>query len=228
MGPAPAGLFEEEQSAPFAGAFLFGMRKKKTMKKIICALAMGVGLSLLQGCPPPETPTTTGTDKPATGTETPTTDATSTETPAAPAGATKPDLSHVKVGQKYHYTMTNAGAAPMTMIYEVKEVGDNLVKYTTQMIMDMGQGPAPVGEPNPMEWKHVEAPATTPTTTAEGPKADISREKVKVGSQEFDCMVITSGNTKTWVPATGDIPTFPGLIKTQTDGNTTMELTKIE
>jgi hypothetical protein len=195
------------------------------MKKIICALAMGVGLSLLQGCPPPEGGKTDPTTPPAGGE---TTTAPAGGETAAPAGATKPDLSHVKVGQKYHYTMTNAGAAPMTMIYEVKEVGDNLVKYTTQMIMDMGQGPAPVGEPNPMEWKHVEAPATTPTTTVEGPKAEISHEKVKVGSQEFDCMVITSGNTKTWVPATGDLATFPGLIKTQTDGNTTMELTKIE
>lgn len=203
------------------------------MKKIICALAMGVGLSLLQGCPPNEggagTGTGTapsGTETPATGTDAPATgtDAPATTTPAA----TKPDLSHVKVGQKYNYTMTNAGSPPMTMIYEVKEVGDNLVKYTTQMIMDMGQGPAPVGEPNPMEWKHVEAPATTTTTTAEAPKTEITREKVTVSGQEFDCMVITSGNTKTWVPATGDIATFPGLIKTQTDGNTTMELTKIE
>jgi len=198
------------------------------MKKIICALAVGVGLSLLQGCPPNEgsssNTNTTEATGPAGTTETSVTTETSTTAPAA----TKPDLSHVKVGQKYHYTMTNAGAAPMTMIYEVKELGDGLVKYTTQMIMDMGQGPAPVGEPNPMEWKHVEAPATTTTTTAEGPKTDITHETITISGVKFDAMVITSGNSKTWVPATGNIPTFPGLIKTQTDGNTSMELTKIE
>lgn len=207
------------------------------MKKIVCALAVGVGLSLM-GCPPGDqgagTGTGTGTEAGTqpTGTETPTsTEAGSgggeTAPTAAPA-ATKPDLSHVKAGQKYHYTMTNPGAPPMEMVYEVKEVGDNLVKYEISTIMDMGQGPAPVGPATPQEWKY-EVPAAAPTTTtAEGPKAEISREKVTVSGIEFDCMVTTVGNSKSWVPATGDIPTFPGIIKTQTDGNTTMELTKID
>lgn len=209
------------------------------MKKIVTALAVGIGLSLM-GCPPGDQQGGGKTDTQATdgGAGTQPTDggeATSTggettggETAPATPAATKPDLSHVKAGQKYHYTMTNAGAPPMEMVYEVKEVGDNLVKYEISTIMDMGQGPAPVGPPTPQEWKY-EVPADAPaTTTAEGPKAEISREKVTISGIEFDCMVVTSGNTKSWIPATGDIATFPGIVKTQTDGNTTMELTKVE
>lgn len=143
-------------------------------------------------------------------------------------GGPEPDLSHVRVGQKYHYTMTTAGAAPMTMIYEVTRVGDNVVNYTTQLIMDMGRGPQPVGEPNPAEWSHVEAPATATAPPASSPRVEITRATVTVSGVVFDCMVITSANTRTWVPATGDVPVFPGLIKTQTDGRTTMELTRIE
>ncbi len=205
------------------------------MKKIVSALAVGIALSLM-GCPPSDnsgqtTPPTDGAAQPTDGAAAPTdggeTAAPTGETTSTPA-ATKPDLSHVKAGQKYHYTMTNPGAPPMEMVYEVKEVGDNLVKYEISTIMDMGQGPAPVGPPTPQEWKYEAAPAAATTTTAEGPKAEISREKVTVSGIEFDCMVTTVGNTKSWVPATGDLPTFPGIVKTQTDGNTTMELTKVE
>lgn len=209
------------------------------MKKIVCALAVGIGLSLM-GCPPSDQGQGGGGggDQQATGTQPTGGDQAATggdqaatgggETAPSTPAATKPDLSHVKVGQKYHYTMTNPGAPPMSMVYEVKEVGDNLVKYEISTIMDMGQGPAPVGPPTPQEWKYEVPATTTTTTTAEGPKAEISREKVTVSGIEFDCMVTTVGNSKSWVPATGDIPTFPGIVKTQTDGNTTMELTKVE
>lgn len=198
------------------------------MKKIICALAVGIGLSLI-GCPPGPsggeggsgTPPAGGGDAPATG-----------GGDAAPAaGDDKVDLSHVKVGQKYTYTMSTPGAPPMQMVYEVKEVGPNFVKYTTQSLMDMGQGLNPVGDPQPTEWKY-EAPATTtPTTTTDAPKVEQTREKVKVGSMEFHALVTTTGNNKSWTVVSGpnsNIPTFPLILKSQTDGNTTMELTKVE
>jgi hypothetical protein len=51
---------------------------------------------------------------------------------------------------------------------------------------------------------------------------------VAVSGHTYHCMVMTMDNTKTWVPATGDIPTFPGLVKQMRDGNVTMELTKVE
>jgi hypothetical protein len=130
-------------------------------KKIVCALAVGVGLSLM-GCPPdsgktggttnPSTETKTGTEsQPTTTSDSGTTSETPKTTDAAPAtesapstpstpAATKPDLSDVKVGQKYYYTMTNPGAPAMKMVYEVKEVGDSNVKYEITTLMDMGQG----------------------------------------------------------------------------------------
>ncbi|MCO5166883.1 MAG: hypothetical protein M9894_11015 [Planctomycetes bacterium] len=203
------------------------------MKKILTALVVGIGLTLT-GCPGGDTPTGGGGAAPdatggdgATAPDTPATpDNGGDATPAAPT-ATKPDLSHVTQGQKYHYTLTNPGAPPMSMVYEVTEVGDNLVKYEISTIMDMGQGPAPVGPPTPQEWKY-EPVATTDAAPSDAPKAEISREKVEISGITFDCMVVTSGNSKSWVPATGDLATFPGVVKTQTDGATTMELTKIE
>lgn len=199
------------------------------MKKIVCALAVGVGLSLI-GCPP---------SQPGTGTEGGSAPTGNTEGGAAPTGGDtaapaddKVDLSHVKVGQKYTYTMSTPGAPPMQMVYEVKEVGPNFVKYTTQSLMDMGQGLAPVGDPQPTEWKY-EAPAATTTTPppADAPKVEQTREKVKVGSMEFHALVTTTGNNKSWTVVSGpnsNIPTFPLILKSQTDGNTTMELTKVE
>lgn len=203
------------------------------MKKIISALAVGIGLSLI-GCPPaPQgSDKTPGTDTtpPAAGTDTtpPPADAPKTDAPAE-----KLDLAHVKAGQKYTYKMTNAGAPAMEMVYIVKEVGPDFVKYQTQTLMDMGQGLNPVGDPTDApEWKYTPAPATTTTQTTDAPKADIAYEEVTVSGIKFNAMVVTSGNTKSWMSMSGSgkstIPTFPGVLKTQTDGNTTMELVKVE
>lgn len=200
------------------------------MKKIVTALVVGIGLTL-SGCPEGgagggatsgDTPNQTSGDTPATSDN-----GGATGGDAAPAASGKPDLSHVKVGQKYTYTMTNPGAPAMAMIYEVTEVGDNVVKYNQSTLMDMGSGLTPVGDPSEQKWEYT-VPATTGDAPADTPKVETSREKVEVSGHSFDCLVTKMDNTKTWMSMTGNVPTFPGLIRSQVDGNTNMELTKIE
>jgi len=203
------------------------------MKKLLCTLVAGMAISLI-GCPPPSDKTGTGT-APSTDTSKPadtgTAPATDTSKPAdtgtAPAtpAVTAPDLSHVKVGQKYTYEMQNN----MQQVWTVKEVGADSVKYEMAMIM----GGNPLGDATTQEWKYM-APAA-PTTTAEAPKTDvkISREKVKIGSVEFDCMVAEASGYKSWstmTPGSDTVTTFPGILKTiqLSDGAAVMELKKIE
>lgn len=153
------------------------------------------------------------------------------DAPMTPLGAGKagPLLGHVRPGQRFVYAMTNAGAPKMEMIYRVREVGDTFVKYETSMIMDMGQGMAPVGEPNPMEWRYEPAPLVGPGASAPAQqKTEMTRETVTISGVAFDCLVITASNSTVWVPMSGDQATFPGLVKCMTDGQTTMELVRIE
>jgi hypothetical protein len=132
-----------------------------------------------------------------------------------------PDLSHVKVGQRYTYTMKNEGAPPMQMVYTVRKVEGGTVHYEITTIMDLGQGPQPVGPPTPQEWSHQ---GGDPGGDPEGSV----REQVTISGVTFDCLVIVSGESKVWVPMSGSVPTFPGLVKTTTGAASTMELTKVE
>lgn len=204
------------------------------VKKLLCTLVAGMAISLI-GCPPPsgdKTPApSTDTSKPAdTGTAAPTGDTgtkpadTGSAAPAAPA-VTSPDLKHVKAGQKYTFEMQNN----MQQVWTVKEVGADFVKYEMAMIM----GGNPLGEPTVQEWKYTAPPATT--ATAEAPKTDVkmSREKVKIGDIEFDCMVSEASGYKSWMtmtPGSDTIWTFPGAIKTVqlSDNAVINELKKIE
>jgi hypothetical protein len=218
-------------------------------KSIISSIVVGLSLAFV-GCPPPadngggdtgtettseggettteggETTTEGGESQPADGGET----ATDTGGETAAPASTNADLSHVKVGQKYHYEMQNN----MTAIWEVTEVAENMVKYTMTMMMDMGQGPAPVGDPQEQTWKY-EAPSgeTTGETTGETPET--SREEVEVSGIKFDCLVSESDaggvKSKSWVtmtPGSDSVTTFPGIVKAMTDGNPSMTLVKVE
>ncbi len=145
-------------------------------------------------------------------------EAATAERPAPPI-ARRPDLSHVKVGQRYRYRLTTPGTPPMDLIYTVLAVDGLTVKYESSVIMDVGRGPQPVGPPTPQEWRY------------KAPAADQRRrtpEQVTISGVRFDCMVVTVGTTSTWVPWRGDLPTFPDLLRTTTDGQVTMELVAIE
>ncbi len=216
------------------------------LKKIASTLVVGLAVSLM-GCPPPAN--NQGTTPPAGGETTAPAggdtaapaggdtaapaggDAKPADTPAAPKG---PDLSHVKVGQKFVYALQGGS---MEMVWEVTEVdaANFMVKYSTQTHMDMGQGKQPVGDPTPSEWKHVVADttATAPADTTT-PQAKTEKGTHKVGDMEFECLIVESeaGGTKskTWVPLSKgtDTPTFPGMLKSESNGTVSMELVRIE
>lgn len=144
---------------------------------------------------------------------------------AVEATTTAPRLSHVAVGQVYAYALTPAGGQAMQMDFRVLELGERSVKYSVQVSMDLGQGLAPVGEPTRTEWRH-EVPLDS-TKGAEASRVETTRESIRISGVVFDCLVVTSGSTRSWVPTTGDLPTFPGIIRTETDGKVTMELIRI-
>ncbi|MBX3466385.1 MAG: hypothetical protein KF878_05735 [Planctomycetes bacterium] len=148
-------------------------------------------------------------------------------TTGKPARAQRPDLSHVRVGQVYRYVLTNPGAPPMEMHYQVREVEGLTVRYDISTLLDMGKGLEKVGPPTPQEWRFEPALFQEPPGQA-AERVEITREQVRISGITFDCMVIVSGNSKSWVPATGDVPTFPGLVRAQVDGKTIMELVAIE
>jgi hypothetical protein len=200
------------------------------IKKSLGALLVGVALTLM-GCPPPAPPSGDAgktNPPPATDTKTGGTTAPATgDTPAAtpPAAAKGIDLSHLKKGEKFTYVMQGG----VQMVWTITDIVGTTVKYTTQSMMDMGQGLAPVGDPTPSEFPHAAPVATTATTTAAAPAGtEITREKVKVGNVEFDCMVSKSGDTKSYIAMQGDQAVFPGCIKSMQGDKAVMELTKIE
>lgn len=156
------------------------------------------------------------------------------DSPTRPAGSSVgtvggPSLAHVRPGQRYVYTMTNAGAPKMDMIYTVREVGDQLVKYEVSILMDMGQGMAPVGEPTPQEWRYEQAQqlAATPDAPGQG-KTETRRERVTISGLTLDCLVVTTGKVICWIPMSGDVATFPGVVKTAQEGQMNLELVRIE
>src|SRR5262245_30307351 len=117
------------------------MRKTEMMKKFLC-LAAFIGLTLT-GCPD-----NSGTGGRGGGTP-PGTEPTATEPTGgggeAPAAAKSPDVSHVKVGQKYTWEMNNAGMK-MMLVWEVKEITPAAIKVAMTNMMDTGSGMNPVGE----------------------------------------------------------------------------------
>lgn len=137
-------------------------------------------------------------------------------------------LAHVRAGQRFVYTMTNAGAPKMEMIYTVREVGDLLVKYDIVVLMDMGQGMTPVGEPTLQEWRYEPTRQLVPPQDGGAPKLETTREVVTVSGVSLDCLVVTVGTSSTWIPMTGDQATFPGVVRSMTDGQVIIELVRIE
>ncbi len=141
----------------------------------------------------------------------------------APQAGDGPDLSHVKVGQRYVYQMQN----DMQMVWTVKEVGPGLVKYETSIVM----GGAPIGDPTPQEWRYV-----APVGNQAAPQqADVktSRETIKIGEMVLDCLVSEASGYKSWVsmsPGSDTLWTFPGAVKTVqlSDNSVLMELVAIE
>ena len=139
-------------------------------------------------------------------------------------GGDGPDLSHVRVGQRYVYEMQNN----MQQVWTVTEVGADSVKYEISMYMGGNQ----LGDPFRQEWKYTAPAATTVDDLPRGdPKP--THEAVTIGGVEFDCLVSEASGYRSWVsmsPGSDTVWTFPGVIKTVqlSDGAAIMELVAIE
>lgn len=200
-------------------------------KMLSTALILGLSMGLM-GCPPAKK-TEGGTD--ATGT-----DATGTDTPAVDGDATsKPadgdaaavtdtvdavktqavDISHVKVGQKYHFHMNNSGME-MDQVWEVTAMGDAEIKYNLTTIMN---GKA-LGDPTEVTWAVPVAVASDVKPDPNAPKVEMKEETVTIAGREWDCNVVEASGYTSWCPKMS----FPSVVKTMKDGVVTNELTKIE
>jgi len=151
---------------------------------------------------------------------------------AHPADGGEADLSHVEVGQEYHYTTMGGGK----QVWTVREVGPDRVDYVMQTLADLGAGKLqPVGEPLEQTWEW----RRPPEDGAQGPGMDaqveISREVVTISGVELNCMVLESTGSKSWLPADPEwrpddetaVLTFPPLVKSVSRGNVAMELVAI-
>jgi hypothetical protein len=129
-------------------------------------------------------------------------------------------LDHVAVGQTYHWTLQNN----VTQVWEVRAVEEGRVDYAVSTLLDLGEGPQPVGDPSLLSWE----PAAAVSGQAEG--VTVRRETVVISGHELECRVVESSgvNAVTWIPSHGDRTVFPPLVKSTLDGKSVMELTRIE
>lgn len=189
------------------------------MRKLTSTAAILALTGLLMGCPPPKDG--------GAATDTPATDGAATDaaTDGGDAAATDEksetgiDISHVKVGQKYTYEMTNG----MKMIYEITEIKPGVeIKYKTTTIMNVagtetktpGEGAYPLA---------AAAPADTTATPAAAPEP-VATETIEVSGVKFECKVYENAGTKSWTSMTF----APGGVKTMQGENVVSELKSIE
>ncbi len=142
----------------------------------------------------------------------------SLEDQSAPVSA---DLSHVKVGQKYHYHMVKKGK-DLDMVWAVDAISATEVKYT----MRMRAGKNPWVEPVSLTW-----PIPAPRSPSDRVQADATPVvTVQAGGRSWDCWIrdLNEGKRKTWIPQKNGLGTFPPYVKQTMGGKVTAELLKIE
>lgn len=102
------------------------------------------------------------------------------------------------------------------------------MRYDVTTHLDMGRGLQPVGPPTPQEWKFEPRPPGQRVPDRPGETRAARREQVTVSAVTFECMVVDTGTTSAWIPATGETATFPGIVRVLTEGKKTLELVAIE
>jgi hypothetical protein len=153
--------------------------------------------------------------------------------PAAPTppGEEGPDLSHVRVGQRYTFHLDQAGSQA-DMVWEVRRVGAGRVDYAVSMI----KNGTSLGEPGEASWSIASPPPPAPHThdpEEEQPrpaasKAKVSYEELKLGGRTWRARLTVSEDVRTWTAVAGEIDTFPPLLKQEKSGVVTTVLTKVE
>jgi hypothetical protein len=192
------------------------------MRKIaLYASVLGLALSFL-GCPPGDGADKTGSDaKSGSAAEGEKSGEGSTEA----AGA---DISHVKVGQKYTYDVGNG----VTSVWEVTEIKDGVITYTTTNMMN---GSA-VGDPTTTKWgEAVEAVEPAPDAPAAPEVKMTDGEDVTIGGITFNIKITeTEANgatSKSSMCYLNGVATFPPYVKVETTGtgfSSVIELKSIE
>jgi hypothetical protein len=127
-------------------------------------------------------------------------------------------ISHVKVGQRYHFHMNNIGTE-LDQVWEVTAIGDDEIKYNLTTIMD---GKA-LGNPTALTWA-VPAPAVSTKLDPKGKPVEFKEETVTIAGREWNCYVIENNGYTSWCPK----ESFPAVVRTLKDGVFTSELTRIE
>ena len=125
---------------------------------------------------------------------------------ALPAG---PDLSHVRVGQRYVFSM-NASGTEMQMIFEVTGVTQVSVSYLTRTLMKMpGQSKlSQVGDPTPAEVNYAAGDSSHSNVRQ-------TRETIQAAGEAWDCIVYEVDGSRTWVPQRNGQATWPPCVKIQ-------------
>ena len=140
---------------------------------------------------------------------------TSVQQAAAKVPAGPPDLSHVKVGQRYRFELEQSDTK-MHMVWVVTAVAKFEVRYTVSVLKNGAVLSAPTETSwtvtPPSEHEHAAEP---PTKTKPG--VTTTFETLALAGRDWSCRVTTSGDVKTWTALANGAPTFPPLLK-QTTG----------
>jgi HEAT repeat protein len=140
-----------------------------------------------------------------------------------PAGSTEPakgaDLSHVKVGQVYSYTLEASGTK-MQMNYIVETVDDTRVTYVTETIVAGNSAKSPAAT-----WVIPQAKGGPQATPA--PNVKTRFEAYEFEGESWEVQVVEANGTTTWIPLKGGVPTFPPFFKTESP-SMKMKLVKLE
>jgi len=204
-------------------AFRYPHKRDKEFRKLIhAAKAAGLGYWAPKWQPEGPPPNPTGPKKAEEPTSQPAPPKGPGEgDPPAPGGDKEPikaDLSHVKAGQVYVYELDAAGTK-IEMRYIVESVTDRAVKYVTVTVVMGNESRSPA-----TEWL---LPSEAPKAPPGAGDVKVRRERIEVAGQSWESMVFESSGTTTWIPTKGGLPTFPPLLKMESE-TTKMSLQKVE
>lgn len=135
-----------------------------------------------------------------------------------PAERPGTDLSHVKAGQVYVYSL-EAGGTKMEMRYVVEKVAETSVTYSIETVVAGHVTKSPAST-----WELVQPKAGVERAPA--PDVKTRYEAYEFDGKSWETMVVESNGITTWIPLKGGAPTFPPLFKSE--GPSKMQLVEIK
>jgi hypothetical protein len=130
---------------------------------------------------------------------------------------TRAGVTGVRVGQKYHYELRNAGMN-LGQTWEVTRVTPREIKYDLITSLD-GRV---IGEPVELSW-------SVPPRSQEPSSTTTQIEEVLVAGRLWRAMRLEADDYVTWVPVDArGVHTWPPILRQEKAGEVTNELTQIE